>query len=96
MEGTEPAIFRREDSPGFPGPLTNLLASKKATWYASLARSIGYARPRLSLPPYVRDMTCASFSFSLHLFLFLSISDDFIKNFFKKAYLMYFDNILWL
>lgn len=66
----EPTIFRREDSPGFPGPLTNLLASKKAAWYASLARSIGYAMQNpVELPSYVRDMTCAS-----------SCSDDFIKN----------------
>lgn len=56
-----------EDSPGFPGPLTNLLASKKSAWYASLAWSIGYARPA-ELPSRVRDMTCAS-----------SRIDDFIK-----------------
>lgn len=60
----EPAIFRREDSPGFPGPLTNLLASKKAAWYASPHSVHRLCKIPVELP-HVRNMTCAFLSLSL-------------------------------
>lgn len=53
----EPAIFRREDSLGFPGPLTNLLVGKKdcLVCIPRLVRRLCKTLPEL--PSHVRDIT---------------------------------------